>query len=449
MGSNDLMTNTVSRNFRMLGWCIYLTGILYYCFAYLLRVFPSVMEQNLETHFQIHAAQLSTLLAAYYVIYAPAQLVVGPALDRFGPRMCILFACCSATFGTLLFTISNFYGLAYVGRLFMGLGSAFAYITALKLALMWLPPRFFAAATGAVTGTGMIVAFTTNKYLTEIVQTAGYRTALYFCFTLGVALLLILYLMVREKKENLTQAEKNASNMRLSQFGRYLFAIIRKPQMWLIGIVGTLLYLPATVFSDVWGIPYLENVYHLPPEQASTGILFMSIGWTTSSFAAGALSDLFCTRKLPLVIAGFGATIISSLLLFTTVPVSIVYLLLFMLGLCCGPHPLCFTISKEVNPAEFSGTAMAFCNFLIMIGGIVFQPAVGHILDYRWHGAALNGLRIYTANDYIYALSLIPVGLFIGAILSLFIRETLGTNKQQKASSKTTVMPLEGVTASD
>lgn len=448
MGQNDLMANQARHHYRMLGWCIYFTGILYYCFAYLLRVFPSCMELNLETHFQIHASQLSTLLAAYYVAYSPSQLFVGPALDRFGPRKCILFACCCATLGTLLFTVSNFFGLAYVGRLCMGLGAAFGYITALKLALMWLPPRFFAAATGAVTGTGMIVAFTTNKYLTEIVQTAGYRTALYFCFTLSVGLLLLLFLMVKEKKDNLTEAEKNAATMSLGQFGRYLIAIVKKPQMWLIGIVGTLLYLPAIVFSDVWGVPYLENVYRFTPEQASTGILFMSIGWTVSSFAAGALSDLFNTRKLPLVIAGFGGTIISSLLLFSSVPVNVVYLLLFMLGLCCGPHPLCFTISKEVNPAEFSGTAMAFCNFLIMIGGIIFQPAVGHVLDYRWQGAALNGLRIYTSADYTFALSIIPIGLMIGAILSLSIRETLGRKSSSRASEPN-IMTAEAMTTSD
>lgn len=429
-------TRNTSTKMHIIAWSIYFTGILYYCYAYLLRVYPSVMELNLETHFHINATQLGLLLSAYYFTYAPAQLIVGPAVDRYGPRRAILFASTIAVAGTLLFTVSDQFALAFAGRLMIGLGAAFAYVTALKLALIWLPRRFFAAATGAVTGFGMIVAFTTDKYLTSMVINAGYRTAMYFCFTAGIAVILALYLLVRDKARPSSRPstqrapqEAEANPLTLKDLKLALISITKNPQMWIIGFIGTLLYLPATVFSDIWGIPYLENVYHFTPNQASTGILVMMIGWTCSSFTAGALSDIFKTRKAPLVVATILALIICSLLFYGPhLTVSITYALLFLLGVSCGPHPLCFTLSKENNAPEIAGTAMAFANFVIMMGGFIFQPVVGKLLDLGWSGTVLHGVRVYSSHDFTMALSVIPVGLLIAGVLTYFLRETYDTS---------------------
>lgn len=430
-----------STKFRFLAWSIYLTGILYYCYAYLLRVYPSVMEINLESHFHINATQLGLLFSSYYFVYAPAQLLVGPTIDRFGPRRSVLFAGCVAVMGTFLFTVSDQFTFAIIGRLLIGFGAAFGYVTALKLAILWLPRRYFAAATGAVTGCGMIIAFTINKYLTVLVQTAGYHTAMHFCFMVGIAIILLVYLVIRDKKpdtKNPSDIQKADSNpLSSQQLVKCLVAIIRNPQMWVIGLIGTLLYLPATVFSDAWGTPYLENVYHFSPDQASTGILIMMIGWTCSSFAAGALSDIFGTRRIPLVAGTILATAVCCTLFYVPgIPQPMVYALLFFLGISCGPHPLCFTLSKENNAPEIAGTAMAFANFVIMMGGFIFQPIVGWLLDTDWTGAIDNGIRVYSSSDYTFALSLIPIGLLVGGILTCFLKETFHTAVESDQSKE-------------
>ena len=151
----------------------------------------------------------------------------------------------------------------------------------------------------------------------------------------------------------------------------------------------------------------------------------MLVGWIFSSFATGALSDVLGTRKIPLMIATFGAAATSAFILYVPgIPVQALYILLFMLGAFCGPHPLCFTLSKENYTQKISGTAIAFANFVIMMGGFIFQPVVGKILDWTWGGLIENGIRIYTPGNYLIALSIIPAGLLIAGILSLSIKET-------------------------
>ncbi|OGT49830.1 MAG: MFS transporter [Gammaproteobacteria bacterium RIFCSPHIGHO2_12_FULL_41_15] len=412
----------------IMAWAIFATGVLYYCFAYLLRVYPSVMEPQLLGYFNITASGFGLLTSFYYFIYAPMQLPVGVSVDRIGPRRSLLFACTMAMLGILLFASVKDLSLALIGRLLVGFGAAFAYVTALKLASTWLPPRFFATAAGLVTGCGMIAAIFTDIYLTHSIAMNGFKQAMYFPLSIGAILLVLIFFVIKDKSRTTTGTmkvleESHAMNFR--QLWQYLLLMIKNKQMWLIGIVGALLYLPASVFLDVWAIPYLRYVQHFTPEEAALGVSIMLSGWICSSFISCAISDVIGSRKKPLLVSGVGSFVIACAILFIPgMSLYLIYVLLFFFGLCCGPHPLCFTLSKENNPHHISGTAVAFANFLIMMGGFVFQPIVGNILDGLWQGTTENGIRVYGGELYTIALSLLPVGLLIAAVMTLFIKET-------------------------
>ncbi len=419
---------------KVLAWSVFITGILYYCVAYLLRVFPSVMENDLLAQFHITAGDFGILTTAYYFSYAPMQLPVGVTVDRFGARNSLLFSSAMSILGVLVFTLSSVYWFAVLGYFLIGFGSSFAYVTALKIATVWLPRKYFATATGVVTGAGMAAAIFTDIYITHIVQTWGYRETIYLVLAAAIILFLLIYLMVKEKPKG-EQTEQAAEQHALSykELLQNLWTISKKPQMWVIGTVGALLYLPASVFTDTWGIPYLEASYHLTPVQAGWGVSLVLIGWIVSSFLMGALSDILGTRKIPLMLAAISATLISSFIFFVpNLSRSLLYFLLLALGLSCGPHPLCFTLSKENNAGKISGTSVAFANFVIMMGGFVFKPVVGKLLDLGWSGLrAVNGVPIYSMHDFTIALSFMPIGLFVAFLLTLLIKETYMHSEKQ------------------
>jgi len=411
-----------------IAWVIFFSGILYYCFAYLLRVYPSVMEPHLLGYFHITASSFGILTAFYYFAYAPMQLPVGVSVDKVGPRRSLIAACIISTTGTLLFASSTHLPVALLGRFMIGLGSAFAYVTALKLATIWLPRQYFATATGAVTGLGMVAAIFTDMGLTHMITSVGFAATVRFPIYFGLGLLVIIFLFIRDKPKqssNENENQEEASALSFKQLGEFLKTIVKNPQMWLIGAVGALLYLPSSVFLDTWAIPYLKGVDHFSAQQAALGASIMLGGWICSSFLSGALSDLTGSRKIPLLAATACATIISSILLFDIhLAHWMIFTLLFLFGFACGPHPLCFTLSKENYSLHISGTAISFANFLIMMGGFVFQPVVGKLLDIGWTGQSAHGIRIYSQMDYVHAIAIIPIGLALAFVLTLFIKET-------------------------
>ena len=82
----------IKKPVELIGWIVFFVGILYYCFAYLLRVYPSVMMDPLLRQFHITAGQFGNLTAFYYYAYAPMQIPVGMAVDKFGARKSLVSA---------------------------------------------------------------------------------------------------------------------------------------------------------------------------------------------------------------------------------------------------------------------------------------------------------------------------------------------------------------------
>src|SRR3990167_991258 len=425
--TRNVSNSSAENNSRYLPWIVFGTGILYYCFAYLLRVYPSVMENHLLANFHVSLKDFGWITGFYYFAYAPMQLPVGVTVDKIGARRSLLLGCIIALCGVLIFANTQIIGIALAGRFLIGLGAAFAYVTALKIASLWLPKRIFATATGFLTGAGMLAAIATDNYLTHLIQITSFHNVLLFPSYVGIILFICIFFFVKNKTGVNADNQSIPKTTSYAVLCRQLWGIMKMPQMWLIGLVGALLYLPSSVFVDAWAIPFLKTARHFSREQAALGASLTLAGWIISSFAAGYLSDRFQTRKIPLIIAALGSTIVCSAIIFLPIQNHIITLsLLFMLGLFCGPHPLCFSLSKENCPHEISGTAVAFANFVIMSGGMILQPLVGDLLAHL-HGPSVQGIpTVYSNWNFSVSLSLIPIGLIIAFFATLFIKETYG-----------------------
>ena len=80
-------------------------------------------------------------------------------------------------------------------------------------------------------------------------------------------------------------------------------------------------------------------------------------------------------------------------------------------------------MAKEVTGAKLSGTVFAAINMIVTLGGVIFQPLVGTLLDYFSHNQVVNGEHVYSVQNYQLALSVLPASLLLVTVLALFIRD--------------------------
>lgn len=420
-----IKTNQTEHN-KYLPWIICFVGMLFYCFNYFLRSSPSVMQNDLIQAFHLSATQFGTLISFYYFAYTPMQIPAGMIYDKYGARLVLFFACLIAVVGLSIFASAESFGWACTGRFFIGFGTAFAYIGVLKLASIWLPPSRFAAAAGLTTAIGMTSGALSQKYLTKIVEIFGYKPILQTAVFVGIGLSFLILFTLRNRPQKPMQVVTSMqSTMTMKQLLSSLRVIFTNPQMWLIGIIGCVLYLPSILLLDVYGISYFKATYHISSQQAANVSALTFLGWIIGGPVIGIISDKIRRRRQPLIItSALTAILLYSIFYYPGLTLNQLCLIAFLTGFCCGSHPLCFALSKENNPTQMAGTSVAVTNMFIMFGGMVFPPIIGMLLDFHTDSQLIHGLHAYSASDYTFALNIVPTGILIGTILCMFLKET-------------------------
>lgn len=405
-------------------WLVCLLGAIFYCYEYMLRIEPSVMAPELMRQFQITAASFGFIAAFYYYAYTPMQLAVGILIDRYGARLVLTLAVIACTVGSFLFSTSGSAYFASLGRFLIGFGSAFAFVGVLKLAAEWLPKHHFALFTGFATALGMLGAMVGDVELSLLVHRIGWRHTLYIGTVIGLILIPVIWLLVRDTPKWRETHRGAKTSFKETFFG--FRQMLKNPQMWIAGIIGCVFFLSLTAFAELWGISFIHTAYHLPHDQAAFACSLVFAGWLVGAPFNGWLSDKGKTRKRPLIIGGILSLLVFMFIIFKpfTISLYLLYGLLFLFGIFSSVQIVCFAISRENNPTHVAATAIAFTNFLVMSGGMIFQPLIGRLLDLGWSGAMREGIRVYRVANYQHAFLVMIVCIVVGIVLAFILRET-------------------------
>jgi sugar phosphate permease len=412
-----------SRKVSLWPWVICGLGAMFYCYEYFLRITPSVMTSELMSTYNLKGAEVGNLSAFYYHAYVPMQIIVGLLMDRYGPRRLLTIACLFCALGTYLFAGHYGFGFAELGRFLVGFGSAFAFVGALKIATIWLPPNRFALVSGIIMCLGMIGAMIGDILLRKLVDAISWQSTIYVSAIAGVVLSVVLWTFIRDSSPEFP--EHHSHNINFKDVLSGLWETVKNSQIWLCGMVGFLLYLSLSAFAELWGIPYLEQAQHFSKNYAAYANSMIFLGWAVGSPIWGWISDHAQRRCLPIIIGSIGSLVLVSILLYLPgLTFNLVYLILFCFGFFSSAQILIFAICHEASSLKVAGTAIALTNMIVMIGGNVFQPLIGRLLDQDWVGAMKHGARVYPLHAYHMALSVLPICFFAAIILMFFIRET-------------------------
>lgn len=414
------LNNNSSKKQLFLGMFICFIGAVFYCYEFILRILPGILQTELSTALgHISATTFGQISALYYFAYSPMQMPVGMLMDRFGPRRLLTFACICCTIGSWMFSLTSSMFLVGAGRFLVGFGSSFAFVGVLSLALHWLPRRYFSMVAGLMTTLGMLGVVYGEVKITEWSQSVGWESVLSFIAIIGVGLCLLILLVVRDGPSG-HQSNKHP----LPEFFRNVVKVLTSPEVWLIGFVGACLYTSLSVFGELWGKTYLEQAHHLTKVEAARTVSAVFLGWAVGAPIAGYLSDRSGKRLLSLVLGAILSLICISLVLYFP-GLSYVHLniLLFLYGVFSATEIIVFIMAKEYSGAQLSGTVFAVTNMIVTLGGVIFQPLVGKLLDTFGDSGIVGGEHIYTVVDYQVALSILPISLLMVTILAFFIKE--------------------------
>lgn len=400
----------------------WLLGALGFLYAWFHRVTPSVMVDHLMADFSVGGTVLGALSSLYFYAYAAMQVPVGVIIDRWGARLPFAGALAVATLGSALFAAADGVGLAYLARVLIGAGAAFAWVSVLKISSQHFPPARFAMLSGAGMFIGLIGGLTGQVVAGALVDVIGWRGTMWTAAAAGALLAAAVVLLVRDTPGG-SADRPGTRSMRAVLAG--LGAALRQPQVWLVAGGGAIAAAPIFIFASLWGVPYLMQVYSLPRTVAASMTASMLIGWGAGAFIGGSIADRLRNRRLPLLCGLAIATLALCAALYAPgLPVAAVGGLMLVAGLGSGTVVLTYAISGDLAPQQARGTAYGFANMLIIASGALFQPLTGWLLDLNWTGAMSDGARVYAREAYATAFLLIPATYVTGIVLIATTRRT-------------------------
>jgi len=400
-----------------------------YVLSFFQRFAPAGIAQDLAASFQTSAASLGVLAATYFYVYTLMQVPTGILVDTLGPRRILLLGGIVAGAGSLLFGLAESLDGALVGRTLIGLGVSVVFISMLKIIAVWFEDHRFASVVGLSMLLGNFGSVLAGAPLSWLAQSVGWRGVFVGIGVVSLALGALAWLLVRDRPQSNEEAAGGAASPAPS-FDRTviltgLLRVVQNRATWPAVFVNTGLSGSFFAFGGLWATPFLTQGLGMSRDAATAHLSLYFAGFAVGCLAVGTLSDRLRRRK-PVIVASslaYGATWLVWLA-GVALPPAASYALFALMGLTTASFTLSWACAKEVNPPALSGMSTSVANMGGFLMGALLQPAVGWIMDQRWSGAMINGVRLYAPEDYRWGLLLIAAAAWLGAAAAWFVRET-------------------------
>lgn len=402
---------------ELMAWLVCLSAGLFFFYEFFQLNIFDVINGSLRRDFGINATELSWMSSTYLWADIIFLLPAGIILDRFSTRQVILTAMTICVLGTMGFAMTSSFILACFFHFLSGIGNAFCFLSCIVLISHWFPPRRQALVIGTVVTMAFLGGMMAHTPFAHLNDYVGWRKALMIDAQVGVALLVWIYFIVKDRPQNLPVQRQTSTQ----HFGHSLLNAFKNPQNWYAGLYTSLLNLPIMVLCALWGASYLKTVHHLSEMAASNIISLIFVGSIIGCPLVGWLSDSQGKRK-PLMIAGALLALAAMLPLFLDLPLSqtTLSLLFFTLGLVTSTQVISYPLVAESNPSETTGSATGIASVIIMGGGGVAQVLFGKLMQYHAGQEVLQ----YSVADFQYAMWIFPISAIAALIAVGLCRET-------------------------
>jgi MFS family permease len=412
-------------------WLIWVCAGAFYLYECILRVSPSVMTQGLMSDFSLTSTALGVLVSCYLYGYVVLQVPCGVMVDALGARRVITASAALCTMGAFMFALGDSLIWAQGGRFLIGAGSACAFISCLKVVAEWFSPTKFAVMLGLTNMMGTTGGTFGGPPLAWMVNNlGGWREATMVLAIIGIVVTVFSWVMVRDRPQQVSKTPRHTHEIPLR---KSFLLLATNPQVWLIALFGSLMWLPITAFAELWGVPYLMRTYNIDNEYASFATVMIFVGFACGGPLAAWTSEQFKSRIRTMKLSSAMLfTIFLTVVFGPAIPLPVMFALLFAGGVCNGGQVLVFACVKEISPRRISGTALGFTNAIVMMSGVIFQPLLGELLDWCWDGTmGGDGVRIYSEAAYQTAMIAIPAGIAVSWFLLNFVKETHHFHRQR------------------
>ncbi|OAI47532.1 hypothetical protein AYO45_05740 [Gammaproteobacteria bacterium SCGC AG-212-F23] len=407
-------------------WWVVLTAALFFFYVFIQMNLFNPINQQIKQAFDLTAAELGGLGSMFFAANALFLFPAGILLDRFSTKKLILLALSFCIIGTFIFGLANAYWQAAAARFLVGMGASFCFLSCMRLASRWFQPSRMAFVTGIVITVAMLGGMVAQTPLALVSSWLGWRGAVLANAVLGIIIFALVFFIVEDhppgSHENTLQ---DKAHLKQLGFWQSIRLALLNPQNWYGGLYTSLMNFPIFLLGALWGIPYLEQIHHLTHLEATYATAALFIGVIIGSPVYGWISDHIERRVLPMMVGAVISVVVMVLLMYVADwSLSSLIILFFLVGLVTSSQVLTYPTVAELNPSSLTSTAVGVDSATVMFSGVICQPLFGWLLERHWDHQVIDGVSVYSTQNFNAALLMMPVSFVIALVIAFLIRET-------------------------
>jgi MFS family permease len=373
--------NAPSRTAGLSAAAIVLFGTLctLYMVSQFLRTSIGVIAPDLAAELNLSAAQIGLLSSVFFFVFAAAQLPLGVAFDRFGPKRCLLVCAAVVILGIVVFAVAGSATGLTLGRALLGLGAASFLMAPLAIYARWFARERFSTLAGLQIGVGTIGTLLSTAPLAFMVAQFGWRTSFLMVGAFTVAITLLVLVVVRDDPPGVRTAPRRES-LRESLAG--LMEAIRTPSIVRLFVMQLSIYSSFVLVVGLWGGPYLTHIYGYDLKGRGDLLLIAAMAHVVGAIAWGPTDRLFNRYKPVALVAATlcATTLLVPAVLGTLAPAALVTWLL-ALGFFSAVIPVVLAHGRSLLPTHLIGRGITFLNMGTIGGVFLSQLVSGAVID--------------------------------------------------------------------
>ncbi|HEY3527728.1 MAG TPA: MFS transporter [Nocardioides sp.] len=396
---------------RRRAWVIWLAGLAVYVLAIFNRSSLGVAGLLATSRFGISATQLSFFTVLQLVVYAGLQVPIGVLLDRFGSRLLLLCGLALMTTGQVAFAFATSFPVAVLARALVGAGDAAIFVSVIRLVTLWFLVRQAPMITQLTGQLGQLGAIAAAAPLSMALHHLGWTKSFAIASSLGIVGMVGVALMIKDSP----YAREEVARVKMRALARTLRLVWGNP--------GTRLGLwshftsqfSGTVFTLLWGFPFLVSGEGLSSGTASNLLMVMTAWIIVSGLVLGTLVSRYPFYRSWMVLGIVAAMALgwAAVLLRSAPAPTWMLVVLVCLMATGGPASMVgFDLARTFIPIEASGRANGFVNIGGFSASLVSMGLIGVLLD--WYSGG-GGTDTYDLADFRVAMSVQFVFWALGA----------------------------------
>jgi MFS family permease len=389
------------------------TLVAIYMISQFFRNSINVIGPDLSREFDLDAQALSMVASTFFLSFALVQIPLGMAIDRYGPKICLIAPALILIAGTLLFAVARDYRELVFARLIIGVGCSSFLMAPLTIYAERFSPARFGSLVGMHVGAGNVGALAATAPLALATAAIGWRWTFASVAIFASVMTLLVFLLVRDSEEGRQQRAIKAETLPMLLRGVREAAQIHS--FWPVFGMQMTVYPAFGAIVGLWSGPWLAQVYGLALDQRGHVLFMMALAQIVGLFAWGTADRFFGSYKKPCLIGGMLCC--GMLVLAALVPIPGAYLLPFLIvmGLVFGFSPALTAHGKALFPRHLIGRGLSLLNIGAM-GGVFFQQWITGLVMSQFASKVVDGARIYPPEAYRTVFALLAAEIVVALI---------------------------------